>query len=94
MWKYDKSLNQTDWARVTFLDRVYKLHCDGRDRAGTHGMANLHSCDGTINAESYIRSFRATLADKYHKRFKTVEQVVHQTIEEKNSIQNTSVITD
>lgn len=56
MWKYDKSLNKTDWTRVTFLDRVYKLHCDGRNRVRAHGMANLHSCDGTINAESYIWS--------------------------------------
>lgn len=37
--------------------------------------------------------FRATLADKYHKRVQTVEQVVHQTREGENSILITSKMT-
>lgn len=59
------------WTRVTVLDLVYKLHCEGADRVSAHGMANSHTCDGTFNA---TYSFRVTLADKYHKRFQTVEK--------------------
>lgn len=38
------------WIRVTVLDLVYKLHCEGADRVCAHGTANSHTCDGTFNA--------------------------------------------
>lgn len=38
------------WTRVTVLDLVYKLYCEGADRVRAHGTANSHTCDGTFNA--------------------------------------------
>lgn len=76
------------WIRVTVLDLVYKLHCEGADRACAHGTANSHTWQ---LAHLMLHTvFRATLADKYHKRVQTVEQVVHQTSEGENSILITS----
>lgn len=83
------------WIRVTFgLDLVYKLHCDGRDWVSAHGMPSMHSCKDTINTEGYIQYFRATIADKYHKRFQTVEQVIHQTREGKIPFEKTSTMAE